>query len=193
MTVDGVANSRIFCRHPPHGVASISPSAMVRITSIARSPAAAIAAIAPASAHVPSGYGGVLDIASDEDASGRSTQRGTDRKMRIRRVRVDLHSRGPLTADPVPSRSSLRSYVWRQASVTVRVDTTGAFGHGRDGRRRNLHRRSRSSSRGHDRASHRCCGRSATRHARRDVRTADVQHRRRRSRRRRTPLRTPAA
>ena len=52
----GPANSRIRWRHPPHGVPGRSPSVTTTISAIECSPAATIAAIAPASAHDPSGY-----------------------------------------------------------------------------------------------------------------------------------------
>ncbi len=56
MTVAAVANSRIFWRHPPQQVESMSPSHTVSTTASSRSPADTIAAIALASAHHPCGY-----------------------------------------------------------------------------------------------------------------------------------------
>src|SRR5271165_1009305 len=49
------ANSRMRWRQPPHGVHKASPSPMTRISAIRRSPASAIAEMAPASAQDPCG------------------------------------------------------------------------------------------------------------------------------------------
>ena len=49
------ANSRMRWRQPPHGVHKASPSPTTRISAMRRSPASAIAAIAPASAQHPCG------------------------------------------------------------------------------------------------------------------------------------------
>ena len=54
--VSGPANSAMRCRQPPQHVVSCSPLAIVSTSTIVCSPAATIAAIAPVSAHVPSGY-----------------------------------------------------------------------------------------------------------------------------------------
>jgi hypothetical protein len=51
----GAANSAIFWRHPPQGGTGEGLSAMTRISAMAVSPAAIMAAMAPASAQVPSG------------------------------------------------------------------------------------------------------------------------------------------
>src|SRR4051794_25449108 len=132
MTVDGVANSRIFCRHPPHGVASMSPSAMVRITSIARSPAAAIAAIAPASAQVPSGddaFSTLHPVKMRPDGvrsaapTGKCEYGACALPCAARAAAIRSGSVGLIAG----------SYVWRSGQPHRRADTTGAFGHCRDG------------------------------------------------------------
>ena len=51
----GAENSASFCRQPPQGGTGLGPLAMTYTSMILLSPAAIIAAIAPASAHVPSG------------------------------------------------------------------------------------------------------------------------------------------
>src|SRR6056297_3312131 len=54
-TTSGPANSRRRWRQPPHGVPGRSPSVTTTTSPISWSPASTIAAIAPASAHEPSG------------------------------------------------------------------------------------------------------------------------------------------
>ena len=49
------ANSAIFCRHPPQGGTGLGLPAMTASAAICVSPAATMAAMAPASAQVPSG------------------------------------------------------------------------------------------------------------------------------------------
>ena len=51
----GGANSASFCRQPPQGVTGVGLSATTTTSAISVRPAATIAAIAPASAQVPSG------------------------------------------------------------------------------------------------------------------------------------------
>jgi hypothetical protein len=54
-TTSGAANSASFWRQPPQGGTGSEPSAITATSAIAVSPEAIIAAMAPASAQVPSG------------------------------------------------------------------------------------------------------------------------------------------
>jgi len=51
-----MANSKILWRQAPQGITGSALSARIRISAICRSPALTIAAIAAASAQVPTGY-----------------------------------------------------------------------------------------------------------------------------------------
>ncbi len=53
--VSGPANSRMRWRQAPQGVTGTAPSAQTRIAAIRLPPAAIMAAMAPASAQVPTG------------------------------------------------------------------------------------------------------------------------------------------
>ena len=91
----GSGERGIRWRQPPQQVTRSAPSATVRTSTISRSPAATIAPIAFASAHVPSGNDAFSTLQPAYTRPERRAPRA-DREPRVRRVRLRPHGVGHL-------------------------------------------------------------------------------------------------